>query len=164
VTHIFPSNQKGKLDFPLEKVARPFMLCSGEERIVPLRPVPDAKAIVLCDEVTLGEWQESFNLQSVRTTILADTFPYRHPQLCVYLELMSHRGGGSLHVTANMDGAEENVFASPRHALSFPGPLTIVPVVFRLRDCPFPDEGLYWIQVYCDEMLVGEHRLMIELG
>jgi len=103
------------------------------------------------------------DLRAVRTTIHAESFPYRHRQLCVYLELTGHAGRSSGFVSAIKADSDEDAFASGAHTISFTDPLVVVPAVFRIQDCPFPEAGLYWIQFYCDEMLV-EHRLTLILG
>ena|SRR5260370_19527958 len=126
--------------------------------------LPNAKAIVLCDDVIRDVGSEAVALNGVRSTIHADAFPFRHRQLCVYLELTGHRGRASTSVIAVQASTEQDEFSSPSHTLTLPGPLTVLPVIFRLRNCPFPEAGLYWIQFFCNEMLVVEHRLNLVLG
>lgn len=43
-------------------------------------------------------------------------------------------------------------------------PLTIVPVVFRFRNCGFPAPGVYYVQVICEGKLIGERPLHLVLG
>lgn len=126
-----------------------------------VRIVPHAKAIILCDEVTRNVADRVVDLKGVRTTIRARSFPYRHRRLCIYLELTGHPARSSGFVTAVRADSEQEVFATETHAISLPNPLIVVPVVFRIHDCPFPEAGLYWIQFYCNEMLVVEHRLSL---
>src|SRR6266481_50551 len=116
--------------------------------------LPNAKAIVLCDEVTWRAESQAADLQGVRTIIEAAVFPYRHRQLCVYLELTRHFGRSLGFVRVIKADSEQDVFASSTHAIPFHDPLVVAQVVFRIKDCPFPEPGLYWIQFYCDEMLI----------
>jgi hypothetical protein len=103
--------------------------------------LPNAKAIVLCDEIIRDAVSEAVALNGVRSTIHADAFPFRQRQLCVYLELTGHRGRASTSVVAVEASTEQDVFSSPSHTLTLPGPLTVLPVIFCLRNCPFPEAG-----------------------
>jgi putative transposase len=90
------------------------------------RILPVVRAMVLCDEVVRHPDRGTFELVEIRTSIRAAAFPYRHPQLCVYLELTGHPSTVSSFIGAVQADTSQDVFQSPAHPLSFPGPLTIV--------------------------------------
>jgi hypothetical protein len=105
---------------------------------------------------------DSFNLLGVRHTIQATAFPYEHPQLCVYLELTGHQRQMPGFLIAADGRNDASVFRSRTHSIRLTGPLTPIPVLFRMQRCRFPAPGLYWIQFYGDEQLLVEHRLYLE--
>jgi hypothetical protein len=125
------------------------------------RILPHAKAMVLCEDVNRHPDQGTIDLLGVRTTIEAESFPSRHRQLSVYLEMTCHEGVVPGFINAMNAQTEEEVFRGPTHSIRFPNPLVIIPVLFRMRNCLFPEPGLYWIQFYCHEMLIIEHRLTL---
>jgi hypothetical protein len=128
------------------------------------RFLPDAKAMVLCDEVVRHPDKGSIDLLDVRTNLGIVSFPYRHPTLCIYLELSGHDTTYVVFVRSIRADTDEVAFQSPPHSLSFPGPLVVKPVLIRIHDCPFPEPGLYWIQFFCDDVLLIEHRLPVYEG
>jgi hypothetical protein len=57
---------------------------------------------------------------------------------------------------------DEVVIATQPEDVELLGPLTVLPVVFRLTDCEFATSGLYYVQVICDHKLVCERPLVVQ--
>jgi hypothetical protein len=115
--------------------------------------------LVLCDAVEeLPGEEDVFDLSGVRTQVQATAFPYVHPQLCVYLQVTGHAGMASGYLVLVQETTEEEILRLPIEAFQLSGPLELIPVWLWLRDCEFPDPGVYWFQVFLNEKLVAERR------
>src|SRR5207245_2876073 len=123
---------------------------------------PRVHAMVLCDdlEITPGE-DPVFNLFGVRTLIKADSFPYSHPHLCVYMQATGHAGTAECHVVAVHAENDSALLSTPGRQVQFLGPLTIVPVWWKIGRCSFPGPGLYYFQVYFGHRLACERLLVV---
>jgi len=127
--------------------------------------LPRVQAMVLCDRVEeLAEEGRSYNLFGVRSVIETPTFPYFRTRLCVYLEMSGHEGEVSCRIEINRTETDDVLYRTSPRAISFEGPATIVPVVFRLRNCGFPAPGVYYVQMFCDTKLIGERPLQLVEG
>jgi hypothetical protein len=116
-------------------------------------------ALVVCDEVAPRPGEEGvYDLFGVRVGLRAASFPHTHPQLCVYLQVSGHEGTVSARLVAVREATEEEIVYIPIEAIHLRGPLTLVPVWLRVRDCVFPGPGVYWFQVVVNEKLVQERR------
>ncbi len=115
--------------------------------------------LVLCDEVEELPGEELFfNLNGVRTQVRAPSFPYVHPQLCVYLQVSGHEGEVSGHLVLVQETTQEEILRLPIEPFHLAGPLEILPLWLWLTDCEFPSPGVYWFQVFLNEKLVVERR------
>src|SRR5438128_9221243 len=118
--------------------------------------LPRLHVMVLCDDIqpSLVE-DEVYDLIGVRTSIVVAVFPYSHPLLGVYLQLTGHPGSTRCRVIIVNAEIDEAVLSAEPQRVVFTGPLDFVPAIFRLEDCDFAGPGLYYVQVYCDQKLVG---------
>jgi hypothetical protein len=118
--------------------------------------------LVLCDDVEeLPAGEDLFNLGRVRTQVRAASFPYVHPQLCIYLQVSGHGGMASGEVVVVNEATEEDIVHVPIAEFPLSGPLEAIPVWLRIRDCEFPEPGVYWFQVFLNEKLVAERRFHV---
>ena len=120
--------------------------------------LPGAKAMVLCEDVLPGpEGTGNVHLMNVFSTVRPrgeSPFPYRLPQLSVFLALTDASGQLPGRILARRADDDEPVFASPEHVIAFAGRLQVKWVVFRLADCPLPSPGRYVVEFYCRGQLV----------
>lgn len=90
----------------------------------------------------------------------AGEYPMWYPELCVFLALTDCRGQGEAWIVCENEDTGQPVFASHRHPVTFgPDPLEVVGVPFRVRQCPFPQPGLYSIQFWYNGARI-EQRLL----
>src|SRR5437867_1353639 len=125
------------------------------------KPVlPRVHAIVLCDRIEdVPDEEDVFNLLGVRTRIYADSFPYTHLRLYVYLQLTGHVGSADGSITVLHPRTDQELFNSPLPTIQFRGPLVLLPLYARIRNCTFPEPGIYFVQVVFDGKLLGERLL-----
>ncbi len=116
-------------------------------------------ALVVCDEVAPSPGEEGvFDLRGVRVELRAASFPHTHPQLCVYLQVSGHERTVSARVVAVREATDEEVVYVPMGDIHLRGPLTLIPLWIRVRDCAFPAPGVYWFQVVVNDKLLLERR------
>jgi hypothetical protein len=119
--------------------------------------LPRVHVLVLCEEMESSVEEDGvFNLAGVRPWIAGDGFPLTQPQLCVYLQLTGHKGTTLCHLEVVRAETDDVIHATKARKVELHGPLDVVPVGFRLRNCVFPASGLYYMQAYCDGKLLGE--------
>ncbi len=127
---------------------------------------PVVRLMLLCDEVAHDPDNplkvNVFGLVSTLHATSDPPFPLRHTQLCVYLQVTGGRGTGQGEVVAIHADSDQVAFRSPATALTFGGdPLAVLGLVFRLRDCPFPEPGLYWVQFRYNGTLLAQQPLVV---
>src|SRR5262249_36970680 len=105
-----------------------------------------------------------FDLQGVRTEILADTFPYTRSELCVYLQLTGHEGAASGWVKILDAQTDQELHGQSLPPIRFRGPLSVVQFAVRMRDCSFPVAGVYYVQLFFEEKLCCERFLQLREG
>src|SRR5437762_1078278 len=104
--------------------------------------------MLLCDEVVSQPGKQTLDLSGVRSTIVAASFPYVHPQLCVYLELSGHRGVMPTSIVCVHADSNRGIIRSKQLEVPFTSPLAVVRVIFRIRNCPFKSPGLYLVECW----------------
>jgi len=118
--------------------------------------------LILCDEIEeLPGGEDLFDLRGVRTRVRAQSIPYVHPQLCIYLQVTGHQARASGRLVVVNEATDEEILHAPIEDFQLSGPLEIVPLWLRLRDCEFPEPGVYWFQVFLNEKLVMERRFHV---
>jgi len=124
--------------------------------------LPRVHLLAICDEIQEHEdGVLSYDLFGVRTHIQASTFPYQHPQLCVYVQATGYEGLARCHVAIEQASTDKEVFTSADMEFAFTGPLEFLHGYFRVDDCDFPEAGVYYIQVFFDNKLCGERALIL---
>lgn len=123
--------------------------------------LPRVHTMVLCDGVEESEYERDvFNLIGVRT-VIESPFPAVVPLLCVFVQLTGHQGEASCRVVIEQAVSGDVIFKSEPERIAFRGPIDVVPVVYPIRDCVFPSPGLYYVQVFDDEKMIGERPLRL---
>ena len=118
--------------------------------------------MVLCDGVRESEDEDSiFDLTGVRTRIEAPSFPVTYPRLSVFVQMSGHSGAAYVHIEVEQPGTDNLIHRTKPKQVVFEDPTGVVPVLFRLRNCVFPVEGLYYVQVLHEGKLIGERPLML---
>jgi hypothetical protein len=89
-------------------------------------------------------------LSNIRT-IDQPPYPLVYHQLCVFLALTEGRGEGTGRIACVFEETGQTVFQTPDRSIVFGrDPLEVVGVPFRIRDCPFPQPGVYSVEFWYD--------------
>jgi len=122
---------------------------------------PQVKAMILCDEVLTDPRRTrciSWRFQRVRPRAER---PFPIAIRSSRSSYSSHRCGGRLRPAGSRPARLIPIvsFSPAKRSPSslWTGSSQMGPL--RLRDCPFPEPGLYWIQFYCAGELLAEQRL-----
>ena|SRR5262245_45927015 len=126
---------------------------------------PSVKTMILCEDVLPGAGGTgNVHLMNVFSEIRPQgepPFPYRFPELCVFLQLTDAEGQASGRVVGRRADSGHIVFSSKDHLIHFQDRLQVKWVLFRVKDCPFPAPGLYWIESYCDGRWLADQTVTL---
>ena len=133
---------------------------------------PVVRYMLLCDDVRPDPGNPSCThidcLMGNLVSLEEPAFPLLREAICVYLVLTEcqGRGTGQIRVAFSDSEPEQVLFGSPEHEINFAGqsPLDLLGVVFRLRDCLFPQAGRYAVQFWYNHQKVEERPLRLKAG
>jgi hypothetical protein len=127
--------------------------------------LPRVQAMVVCDEIEESDRDtEAINLAGVRAVIVSPVFPHVWPQLCVFVQMNGHRCEVQCHVEVESLATDEKIAETEPMTFSFEDPTVVMPMQFRLYNCVFPAPGVYYVQLYCEQKLIGERPLLLREG
>jgi hypothetical protein len=90
-------------------------------------------------------------------------FPYCHPRLAVLVSIAGGRGSARVRVAVVHADSDELAFRTVEQA--FPlgdDPLAVRLLIFRIRDMIFPQPGLYWVQFWYNDKVIGQHPFNVK--
>jgi hypothetical protein len=125
---------------------------------------PIVRYMLLCDDWRLDGQNNRrvtiigliWNIHSVEEP----AYPLFYREFCVFLALTEGRGQGEGHIVCVFEETGQKVFETRKRPIQFRrDPLEVVGVPFRIRDCSFPQPGLYSVQFWYDGVMVEERPL-----
>ncbi len=124
---------------------------------------PVAKSIYLCDRVALNAANRSLDFGDVFNEVRAPggSFPHTLARMCVFAQFEDGFGDAEFRVVVLSAATGQVAFYSPVYLVPFTSRLAVVSVNVRLTNCPFPAAGEYWVELYCDGVLVGDRALHV---
>jgi hypothetical protein len=125
---------------------------------------PVVRYMLLCDDWRLDSDNNRrvtiIGLISNIHSLEEPPYPLFYREMCVFLALTEGRGQGEGKITCVLEDSGQKVFETRGRPISFgPDPLEVVGVPFRIRDCSFPQAGLYSVQFWYEGELVDERPL-----
>jgi hypothetical protein len=134
---------------------------------MPLTIVPRARYLILCDDVVPDEKRPGKFLIVGLTTLVNwpvnSTNPVRLEKLVAYLILTDGRGTGKGQIVCFNEETGVKIFSSQANRISFEGkdPAGHHGLIIRVRDCRFPQPGVYVVQFLFDDILVSEQLITV---
>jgi hypothetical protein len=130
--------------------------------------VPTLRNLIACEDIRIDPASPRkaslLNLLSTIRSLEEPPYPLLYRELCVFVQLTECRGAADVALTiANEDSG----------ALAYPGParpwranlpnapLEIVGLPFRIRNILFAEAGMYWIQFWYNDKVLGQQPLML---
>jgi hypothetical protein len=125
---------------------------------------PIVRYMLLCDDWRLDSDNNRrvtiIGLISTIRAIADPPYPLFYREMCIFLTLTEGRGQGEGKIVCVFEENGQKVFETPGRPISFgPDPLEVVGVPFRIRDCSFPQAGLYAVQFLYEGELVEQRPL-----
>lgn len=125
---------------------------------------PVVRYMLLCDDWRLDPQNNRrvtiIGLISNIHAIEDPPYPLFYREMCVFLALTEGRGQGEGNIVCVVEESGQKVFETRARPISFPpDPLEVVGVPFRIRDCSFPQAGLYSVQFWYEGELVEERPM-----
>ena len=128
---------------------------------------PLVRYMLICDDVRRDAIVPTCtHIDCLMSTIISredPPYPLLRATICVYLVLTDCQGRGSGQILVIFADAEDErpIFGSASHPVDFSGrsPLELLGIVFRIQNCPFPQEGRYVVQFWYDDSLLEERPL-----
>jgi hypothetical protein len=123
---------------------------------------PLGVAIVVCEKVITEAKTGNKTLVSTFNNIQANGFPCKHPSMAVYVALTN--GTGEKHVLLVFKKADKNIdIMRMGGKVGFENPNHVVELIFNLRNCIFPEAGLYAFEIWADEEFIFDGRFNVVL-
>ena len=127
---------------------------------------PVVRYMILCDDWGVDPDNPRrvniFGLLSNIHAIDQPPFPLLYRELCVFLALTEGRGTGNGLIVCVFEETGQKVFETPPRQIAFGAdPLEVVGLPFRIRDCPFPQAGLYLVQFWYNDAKIEERPLRL---
>ena len=127
---------------------------------------PSVRYMILCEDWNVApDNPRRVNILGLLTNIHSlsdDPYPLLFRELCVFLALTEARGSGTAQIVCTFEETGRRIFGTPERKIAFGNdPLEVVGVPFRIRDCVFPEEGLYSIEFWYNGQKVEERALRL---
>ena len=126
--------------------------------------LPVAKAVYLCDEVLEDPLSRKVHLLGVFNALRvpgSTPFPFHLGQLCVGAQLIGGIGEVPFHVEIVSAETEEVIYAFPQRRLQFANRHSTVFACFRIRNCLFPQSGVYIVELYSENTFIDDRALYV---
>lgn len=83
-------------------------------------------------------------------------------EFCAFAALTNGRGKALVSVSVVHADTEEEIARMPARQVNFgDNPLPVFGLPFRIRNCVFPEPGLYWIRLHVDEAILAQQDLIL---
>ena len=124
-------------------------------------PVPDVLSFLVCDQIIHDRLTGKHSLIGLFSTIHSYRFPVMHSQLSVYAALTDGHGKTPLRIRIVDANDARPPLVEGQGAVEFKDPRAIANLVLQFRGLTFPEPGQYRVQLYCQDTLLREARLML---
>jgi hypothetical protein len=122
---------------------------------------PDVLGLIVCDQIITDRVTGKQSLIGLFSTIHGFRFPLSHPQLCVHVSLTDGRGKTPISIRiVDADEARKPVVEG-RGVVEFKNPRAIANLALQFHGLTFPEPGEYRVQLYSNDELRREARLML---
>jgi hypothetical protein len=127
---------------------------------------PTVRYLIVCEDVQTDPDNPRrvtlVGLISAIRSIDHPAFPFLYREICVFLLLTECRGSAEGRIEIQHADTSQVVFRSRTRTIPFgDDPLEVLGVTFRIRNCLFPEPGLYWIQFWYNEQVLAQQPLVL---
>jgi hypothetical protein len=122
---------------------------------------PDVLSLLVCDQILIDRLTGKTSLIGMFSTIGAQRYPVRHPQLCVFASLTDGRGPTPLELTIVDSEDARPPIVSGTATVEFKDPRAVACLNLHFNGLVFPEPGGYRVQLKCHGELLREARLYL---
>lgn len=127
---------------------------------------PTIRYLIVCEDIqTDPEKPRRVSLTGLISAIRSidqPPYPLLYRELCVFLQLTECRGPAEGRIEIRHADTDQLVFRTRTRTIPFGNdPLEVVGAVFRIRNCCFPEPGLYWVQFWYHEQVLARQPLIL---
>ena len=122
--------------------------------------LPFAQSLLLCDRYA-PTGRGTYDFFGSYYTILATSYPHVQSRVCVVAHLTGGLGTVTTLVDVRSGRTEELILTTTPRQLTIPdreGSVRLVNVLERLS---FPEPGIYFIELYCENTCIADFRLRL---
>lgn len=128
--------------------------------------LPIVRYLILCDDVqTDDDGPRRVTLVGLIGTLrsLEDpSYPILKREFCAYLQLAECRGAARCRIDIQHADSGDVIYRTRTRIVPLTSdPLEVVGVTLRLRDCLFPEPGLYWVQFWYNDRMLAQQPLIL---
>jgi len=128
---------------------------------------PVVRHLIVCENVRPDSANpRRITVEGLLHTIYAlddQPYPLRFRRFCVFVQMTASRNSiaESWIEVRQADSNQLVIETSRRHLPTSSNPLDVLGVNFQLLDCLFPAAGLYWVQFWYDDNMLGRQPLLL---
>ncbi len=122
--------------------------------------VPVAKGLYLCDYVIDYE-NGKVDLYGLFNAIRSSNHPHMQGRFCVFAQLINGLGRVPFFIDIRDATRDQLIYTTQINHLSFPDRNTVVQLALSIEQCLFPQSGMYFVELYCDNTWVCDTSLLL---
>ncbi len=125
--------------------------------------LPVVRYLIVCEDIPAQLSRISLiNLLGTLRSSSQPPFPFQCPKFCVYARPTECRGTGEVRLEIIEENTQTVIYQSASRRYNFGNdPLRVYGASFRIRDCVFPNAGLYWVQLCYNDTVVFQEPLRV---
>lgn len=120
--------------------------------------IPVAKALYLCDGC-IGFPNQKTDLVGLFNAIRPQYYPHVHQQIVLFAQLISGLGKVPFYFDIRFAATDQLIHTTNTQVVQFPHRRKLVQLVYTLQACPFPQSGIYLVELHCDGQWVADTTL-----
>lgn len=120
---------------------------------------PILLSVVICDRVIFDKVTGMPSIINIIQNINSPKYPIRYPLLVFFCELTNGHGKTNIRIRL-IEEQEEKVIFEQKGAAEFKDVKQVVSLALNLQGVALPHEGEYRFQIFAEEHLLGERRIV----
>ncbi len=122
--------------------------------------IPVAKTLYLCDDY-IGYPNQKTDLVSIFNSIQPKKYPHVQKHFVVFAQMTSGLGLVPFFIDVRFAPTGQLVHTTNTHFLNFPHRDKLIQLAYTMKGCPFPKQGIYLVELYCDAQWVADTTLVL---
>lgn len=121
---------------------------------------PILLSVIICDRVIFDKVTGMPSIINIIQNINAPKYPIRYPLMVFFCELTNGHGQTNIRIRLIEEQEEEKVIFEQKGAAEFKDVKQVVSLALNLQGVALPHEGEYRFQIFAEEHLLGERRIV----